>query len=87
MPRVKLTVLESRCRDALCAAGDEFVVDNVCPPICMELWHAAYPYAFALMNGGSLDSGDTRTRAFTVRCPDEGRVVLRGEIIPDGEGA
>jgi len=80
---VKLTVLESRCRDRLCSAGDTFILDGRCPPICQELWHAAYPYVFTLQNGASLDSGDIRETAFTCRCPDGGRVVIHGETISD----
>ena len=79
MSRVKLTVIESDCRCALFRAGEEFVVEDLCPPLCMELWHAAYPYVFALRNGAELDAGEGKARAFEVRCPDEGRVVLRGE--------
>lgn len=81
MKTVKLTVLESRCRDCLCKKGDTFILDGRCPPLCQELWHAAYPYVFALQNGGELDSGASRKREFTCRCPDEGRVVLHGELI------
>ncbi|MBQ4257874.1 MAG: TIGR04076 family protein [Clostridia bacterium] len=81
MGKVKLTVLESRCRSGLCREGDEWVVEETCPPICMELWAAAYPYVFALENGAELDSGEKRVREFTVKCPDEGRVVLHGEAV------
>ena len=82
MDQVKLTVLESRCRSALCKAGDEWTVGEICPPLCMELWHAAYPYVFALANGAELDLGESRAKEFTVKCPDEGRVVLRGVLLP-----
>ena len=43
MKTVKITVLESRCRDHLCEEGDTFILDGRCPPLCQELWHAAYP--------------------------------------------
>ena len=86
MEKVKLTVLESRCRSGLCRAGDEWIVDETCPPLCMELWAAAYPYVFALANGAKLDLGEERAREFTVKCPDEGRVVLRGEAISEEDG-
>ncbi|MBQ7112678.1 MAG: TIGR04076 family protein [Clostridia bacterium] len=81
MKTVKITVLESRCRDRLCEEGDTFILDGRCPPLCQELWHAAYPYVFALQNGAALDLGDSRSTSFTCRCPDGGRVVIRGEII------
>ena len=83
MPKVKITVTESNCRCNYCKAGDEFIVEDICPPLCHELWHAIYPYVFALLNGANLDCGDARTRMFTGQCPDGGRVKVRGEVIPD----
>ena len=84
MNDVRLTVTESRCRGGLCREGDTFLVRDVCPPICCELWHAAWPYVLALQSGGELDSGDGREKSFTVKCPDGGRVTLRGEAVRDG---
>lgn len=81
MGKVKLTVLESNCRCGYCKAGDEFLVGDICPPICHELWNCAYPMVFALQNGATLDYGDRRAKEFNVKCPDEGRVVLHGETI------
>jgi uncharacterized repeat protein (TIGR04076 family) len=81
MPKVKLTVTESRCRCNYCKAGDTFIVENLCPPICHELWNVAYPYVFALLNGADLDHGETRARCFDAHCPDGGRVVLHGEVV------
>ncbi|MBR3382086.1 MAG: TIGR04076 family protein [Clostridia bacterium] len=77
--KVRLTVLESRCRCGLHEAGEEHVVDDVCPPICHELWNVVYPMTYVLGNGGELDSGDGRAASFTSRCPDRGRVVIKGE--------
>ena len=77
--KVRLTVEESRCREGTVKTGDSFIVDELCPPLCMELWHAAYPYVFALGNGASLDEEEDRSLRFRVRCPDGGRVVLLGE--------
>ena len=79
--KVKLTVTESRCRAGHHRVGDTFVVEDLCPPLCHELWNRAYPYVFALQNGADLDKGDTRARTFEVCCPDERRVCLRGEVI------
>ena len=79
--KVRITVLESRCRCDQHKAGEEYVVDDVCPPICHELWNNVYPMIYALGNGAELDSGDERALSFTARCPDEGRVVIRGERI------
>jgi uncharacterized repeat protein (TIGR04076 family) len=81
MPKVKLTVIESRCRGGYHREGDCFIVEDICPPICCELWHAVYPYVFALRNGASLDCGEEREKVFEARCPDGGRVRVRGELI------
>ena len=83
MCKVLLTVTESRCRCGYLKPGDSFLVEDLCPPVCMELWHALYPYLFALRNGASLDCGDARARAFDVRCPDGGRVVIHGEVVSE----
>ncbi len=79
--KVKLTVTKAECRCGYFRQGQEFVVDDLCPPICHELWNCAYPYVFALKNGAELDCGDTRKASFDVACPDGGRVVIHGEII------
>ena len=78
---VKLTVTKSCCRCGYHREGDTFVVGDLCPPLCHELWNRAYPYVFALQNGADLDKGETRARAFDVCCPDEGRVCLHGEAM------
>lgn len=83
MKKVKLTVISSRCRCQYHKAGDEFTAGDICPPVCAELWHRAYPYVFALQNGAVLDSGDSKTFSFTVCCPDEGRVCLKGELFEE----
>ena len=81
MSPIKITITSSRCRCGYCREGDEYIVEDLCPPVCHELWNAAYPYVFALLNGGLLDHGDQKAAMFTVKCPDEGRVVMRGERI------
>ena len=83
MAKVKLTVTESRCRCGYCKAGDEFIVGDVCPPLCHELWHAIYPFVYVLLNGGMLDRGDARAREFDGKCPDGGRVCIHGEAVED----
>lgn len=80
MPKVRLTITESRCRSGYCEAGDEFVVDGLCPPICHELWSCIYPMVYALQNGGDLDCGDERAKMFDAKCPDGGRVCIHGEV-------
>ena len=79
--KVRLTVLESRCRDGLCRAGDTYIVDNTCPPLCHELWSVLYPQVYTLKNGGLLDHGDERVAFFEASRPDGGRVKIRGERI------
>ena len=81
MAAVRLTVLESDCRAGYHRAGEGFLVEDLCPPLCQELWHCAYPYVFALRSGGVLDCGAETARSFEVRCPDGGRVLLRGELV------
>ena len=83
MAKVKLTITESNCRGGYCKKGDEFIVEDLCPPICHELWNAMYPYVFALLNGAELDHGDTRAKAFDAQCPDGGRVRVHGEVIEE----
>ena len=51
MSKVKLTVTESRCRCGYVKKGDTFIVDDLCPPLCHELWNTIYPSVFALKNG------------------------------------
>lgn len=79
--KVLLTVTESRCRGGYCKKGDTFLVEDLCPPLCHELWNIAYPYVFALQNGAALDAGDGKAASFDVACPDGGRVKLHGEVV------
>ena len=81
MAKVKLTVTESRCREGYCKKGDEYIVEDLCPPLCHELWNTIYPMVYALKNGAELDHGDIRTKAFDAQCPDAGRVRVHGEAI------
>ncbi len=86
MGKVKLTITESRCRSGFHKKGQEFIIDEtICPPICMELWHYVYPYVWTLLNGGTLDKGDIKSKSFDVICPDEGRVHIHGEVIEEYE--
>ena len=81
MSKVKITVIDSRCRSGYCKAGDEFIVEDLCPPMCHELWNVMYPMLYALMNGATLDHGSERARCFDAKCPDEGRVVVHVEVM------
>ena len=78
--KVRITITESACRGGYHKKGDEFIVEDVCPPLCHELWNTIYPYVFALQNGASLDCGDGRGYAFDAKCPDGGRVCVHGEL-------
>ena len=79
--KVKLTITESRCRSGYLRASDTFIVEDLCPPLCHELWNIVYPYVFALQNGADLDCGENRAKSFTARCPDGGRVCILGEVV------
>ena len=85
MNKVKITVTSSKCRCGYCKKGDEYFVEDLCPPICHELWHTIYPMVYTLLNGGTLDFGDERVKYFNAKCPDEGRVVVHAEVIEDEE--
>ncbi len=82
MPKVKLTITDSRCRGGYCEKGQEFLVEDLCPPLCHELWNAIYPSVYALLNGADLDCGG-RARTFDAKCPDGGRVCIHGEAVED----
>ena len=84
MMKVKLTITDSRCRSGYFKKGQEFIVEDLCPPLCHELWNSMYPLIYALQNGAKLDYGNTRAKMFDIRCPDEGRVCIHGESLEDG---
>ena len=79
--KVRLTITESNCRSGYCKAGDEFIVEDLCPPLCHELWNVIYPYVFALQNGADLDYGCKKDFQFDAKCPDGGRVCIHGEVV------
>ena len=83
MPKIKLTITDSRCRGGYCEKGQEFLVEDLCPPLCHELWNAIYPSVYALLNGADLDCGGGRARTFDAKCPDGGRVCIHGEAVED----
>ena len=81
MGKVKLTGTESNCRCGYFKKGDEFIVEDLCPPLCHELWNVIYPFVYALQNGAELDYGKERSKQFDARCPDGGRVCIHGETL------
>lgn len=83
MSKVKLTVISGKCRGGYCKTGDEYIIEDLCPPMCHELWNTVYPMVYALKNGATLDYGDKRAKCFDAKCPDEGRVVLHAEVIEE----
>ena len=87
MAKVKLTVTRSDCRSGYFTEGQEFIVEDLCPPLCHELWNGVYPYVFALRNGAELDCGDGKARAFDAACPDGGRVRIHGEAVEEQDAA
>jgi uncharacterized repeat protein (TIGR04076 family) len=83
MAKVKLTVVESNCRCGYCQKGEVFIIGDLCPPICPELWNVLYPFVYALLNGATLDYGAGREPMFDIRCPDENRVAIHGERLDE----
>ena len=81
--KVKLTIKKSKCRSGYHKAGDTFIVEDICPPICHELWQCIYPSVYTLVNNGDLDYGDEREKKFNFSCPDNGRVLIQGEVVID----
>ncbi len=81
--KIKLTIIESKCRSNYHKKGDSFIVGDLCPPICHELWQCIYPYVHTLQNNGELEMGKEKGKRFTMKCPDNGRVIINGEIIND----
>lgn len=83
MRKLKLTITESRCRGGYFCKGQEYLVGDLCPPLCHELWNTIYPLVYALQNGADLDYGTVRAKMFDARCPDEGRVCVHGEVVEE----
>ena len=83
MKKVRLTITDSHCRSEHFEKGQVFVVEDLCPPLCHELWNSIYPFVYALQNGADLDYGTTRAKMFDAKCPDGGRVCIHGEVIED----
>lgn len=78
--KIKLTVIESICRSNYHKKGDVFIIEDLCPPICHELWQCIYPSVYTLLNNGNLDYGNLKAKRFQMRCPDNGRVLIQGEV-------
>lgn len=83
MARVKLTITKSSCRCGYFQTGQEFVVEDLCPPLCHELWNSIYPSVYALLHGACLDHGSGKAKMFDAKCPDEERVCIHGEVLED----
>jgi len=83
MSKVKITIVESKCRGGYCKTGDAFIVEDLCPPICHELWNILYPSVYTLLNGGDLDCGTIRSEQFDAVCPDQGRVRVHVEAVDE----
>ena len=67
MKKVKLTITESRCRCGYCNTGDTYIVEDLCPPLCHDLWNIVVPYVFSLQNQETLDYGEGQVEQFDVR--------------------
>ncbi|WP_291576351.1 TIGR04076 family protein [Clostridium sp. UBA4548] len=81
MSKVKLTIIESNCRSGHHKKDDSYIVEDTCAPICHELWNSIYPSIYVLLNGGTLDYGNSKATKFQAKCPDGGRVVILGELL------
>jgi uncharacterized repeat protein (TIGR04076 family) len=79
MEKIKITITESKCRGGYHKSGDEFIIEDLCPLICHELWNCVYPSVYALQNGAVLDYGEGKAAMFDMKCPDGGRVSIHGE--------
>lgn len=78
---VRYTMLDSN--NTSLKKGQEYIVEDLCPPLCHELWNCIYPLVYALLNGAELDYGNVRAKMFDAKCPDESRVCIHGEIMED----
>ena len=83
MTNVKLIITDSKCRSGYFKKGQKFIIEDLCPPLCHELWNNIYPLVYALQNGAELDYGQTRAKMFNAMCPDGGRVCIHGEVIEE----
>lgn len=70
MSKVNLIITDSKCRCGYFKKGQEFIVEDLCPPLCHELWSNIYPLVYALQNGASLDYGQVRAKMFDAKWPD-----------------
>lgn len=82
MAKVKLTIAESKCRGGYCKKVDTFIIEDLCSPLCYELWNTIYPLVYALQNRAELDYGNSRAKN-DAKCPDGGRVSVHGEVTDD----
>ena len=81
MRRVRLTITDSWCR-CFCSER-QFLVEDLCPPLCHKLWNSIYPQACALLNGAGLGYGGVRAKRFDAKCPNGGRASIHGEIMEE----
>ena len=76
----EIRIIESRCRDGLNRAGEVFLFDGHCPPICPELMAPMNHLLYAIKEGMKRIDGDDTV---TVKCPDSARVVAEITIFDD----
>ncbi len=81
--KVKITILESRCRLGTCKKGDEYVFWDVCPPVCAKLWGLMWPEVLKLHNGGEVETERGPAKWFEADCPDGSFVRARAETVED----
>ena len=59
MAKVELTIIESKCRCGYFKKGEKSIVNDLCPPLFLELWNSIYPSVYVLINDGDLDYRET----------------------------
>ncbi len=83
MAKVTRVITCSKCRSGYFKKGQEYIVEDLCLPLCHELWSNIYPFIFVLQNEVKLDCGNVRAQMFGAICSDESRAGVCGEVIEE----
>lgn len=63
---------------AVIKKGQEFVSEDLCPPLCRELWNGICPLVYALLNRAVIRYRNVHTKTPESEYPDEGRESIHG---------
>lgn len=77
MAKVKLTITKNNCTCGYYEDNQEFIIGDLCPPICSDVWYEMYPVILALQKDG-IYKGKTE---FDFDCKTEGKVGIHVGII------